>query len=145
MFEERGVLLGFLREYLIYGGFPEVVLSQNKERILKEYLEEIFYKDFVERHEIRSLEFGKFLFEFCFQNFSKEISFKKVKNFFDRKISDTTLYSYVEKLQDTMAVFFVERFEKSLYLRKSFPRKVYVVDTGPSTILKFEEDFSRRN
>ena len=144
MFEERGVWLGFLREYLIYGGFPEVVLSQNKERILKEYLEEIFYKDFVERHEIRSLEFGKFLFEFCFQNFSKEISFKKVKNFFDKKISDTTLYSYVEKLQDTLAVFFVERFEKSLYLRKSFPRKVYVVDTGPSTILKFEEDFSRR-
>ena len=44
MFEERGVLLGFLREYLIYGGFPEVVLSQNKERILKEYLEEIFTK-----------------------------------------------------------------------------------------------------
>ena len=144
VFEERGVLLKYLKEYLTYGGFPEVVLSQSKERILKEYLEEIFYKDFVERHEIRSLEFGKFLFEFCFQNFSKEISFKKVKNFFGKKISDTTLYSYVEKLQDTLAIFFVERFEKSLYLRRSFPRKVYVVDIGPSTILRFEEDFSRR-
>ena len=144
VFEERGILLKFLKEYLTYGGFPEVVLSQNKERILKEYMEEIFYKDFVERHKIRSLEFGRFLFEFCFQNFSKEISFKKVKNFFGKNISDTTLYSYVGKLQDTLAIFFVERFEKSLYLRKSSPRKVYVVDVGPSTILRFEEDFSRR-
>ena len=34
IFEKRGTLLKFLRTYLKEGGFPEVVLSENKEKIL---------------------------------------------------------------------------------------------------------------
>jgi len=144
IFEKRGSLLKLLRTYLKEGGFPEVVLSENKEKILREYFNEIFYKDFVERHKIKSLEFGRFLFEFCFQNFSKEISFRKIKNFFKKSISDTTLYEYVEKLQDTLSVFFLERYEKSVYLRKSWPKKIYVCDLGLATILGFEGDIGKR-
>ncbi|RLE41891.1 AAA family ATPase, partial [Candidatus Woesearchaeota archaeon] len=69
-FEEKGKVLRFLREYLDGGGFPEVVLSENKfqkEKLLKTYFDEIFLKDFVERHKIKSIEFGRLLFEFMFQ------------------------------------------------------------------------------
>ena len=144
IFEKRGTLLKLLHAYLKEGGFPEVVFSENKEKILREYFNEIFYKDFVERHRIKSLEFGRFLFEFCFQNFSKEISFRKIKNFFGKNISDTTLYEYIEKLQDTLSVFFLEKYEKSVYLRKSWPKKIYVCDLGLSNILGFEEDIGKR-
>ena len=115
-----------------------------EQKILREYFNEIFYKDFVERHEIKSLEFGRFLFEFCFQNFSKEISFRKIKNFFKKSVSDTTLYEYMEKLQDTLSVFFLEKYEKSIYLRKSWPRKIYVCDLGLANILGFEGDIGKR-
>jgi len=144
IFEKKGELLKLLNEYLEFGGFPEVVLSETKEKILQEYSNEIFYRDFVERHKIRSLEFGRFLFEFCFQNFSKEISFKKIKNYFDKRVSDTTLYEYVEKLQDTLCVFFLEKHEKSIYLRKSWPKKIYVCDLGLSSILGFGENLGKR-
>ena len=144
IFEKRGTLLKLLHAYLEEGGFPEVVLSENKEKILREYFNEIFYKDFVERHRIKSLEFGRFLFEFCFQNFSKEISFRKIKNFFGKNVSDTTLYEYIEKLQDTLSVFFLEKCEKSVYLRKSWPKKIYVCDLGLSNILGFEEDIGKK-
>ena len=144
IFEERGYLLKTLREYILYGGFPEIVLNKDKDRILKQYSEEIFYKDFIERHKIKSLEFGRFLFEFSFQNFSKEISFRKIKNYFSSKISDTTLYEYTEKLQDTMAIFFLEKFSTNIYLRKSWPRKIYVCDTGIPRILGFSEDIGRK-
>ncbi len=143
-YECIGKLLKLLEEYMYFGGFPEVVLSSNKERILKEYFDEIFYKDFVERHKIKSIDFGRFLFEFCFQNFSKEISFKKIKNYFERKISDTTLYNYIEKLEDTLSVFFLKKYSKSVYIRSSWPRKVYVVDLGISTILGFEKNIGKR-
>ena len=143
-YENIGNLLKLLNEYLSFGGFPEVVLTSNKEKILKEYFEEIFYKDFVERHEIRSLEFGRFLFEFCFQNFSKEISFKKIKNYFGKRVSDTTLYNYIEKLEDTLTVFFLQKYSKSIYIRNSWPKKVYVVDLGISNLLMFEECTSRK-
>ena len=84
-----------------------------------------------------------FLFEFAFQNFSKEISLRKIKKFFGKKISETTLYSYIEKLQDTLVVFFLEKYSPSIYERKSWPKKIYVCDTGISTILHFSRDFGR--
>jgi len=144
IFEERGGLLKTLREYLVYGGFPEIVLTDDRDRIIRQYFDEIFYKDFVERHKIKSLDFGRFLFEFSFQNFSREISFRKIKNFFSSKVSDTTLYDYVEKLQDTMAVFFLEKFSPDVYLRKSWPRKIYVCDLGIAKIIGFSEDIGKK-
>jgi predicted AAA+ superfamily ATPase len=111
---------------------------------LSEYFNEIFYKDFVERHKIKSIEFGRFLFEFSFQNFSKEISLRKIKSFFGRNISEKTLYDYVEKLQDTLAVFLVDKYSKSIYIRKSWPRRIYVCDLGISKVLGFSEDIKKR-
>ncbi|MEM3712961.1 MAG: ATP-binding protein [Thermoproteota archaeon] len=141
--ESVGSILRSLKEYLKFGGFPEVIMGE-KERILKEYCEEIFYKDFVERHEIKSLEFGRFLFEFMVQNFSKESSLRKIRSFFGKKISYTTLYDYVEKLQDTLTVFFLERFSKSVYLRRSWPRKIYICDMGIPSVFQFSEKIGDR-
>ena len=143
-FEERGKILQYLQEYIKYGGFPEVVLSENKDRILREYFNEIFYRDFVERHKIKSLNFGRFLFEFAFQNFSSEISIRKIKRFFGRNISDTTLYNYVDALEDTLVVFFLDRLSKKVYMRKSWPRKIYVCDVGISSILSFTENIGKK-
>jgi len=146
-YEGKGQMLKALKEYLTWGGYPEVVLckdEKNKEKILSEYFNEIFYKDFVERHKIKSLEFGRFLFEFSFQNFSKETSLKKIKSFFGKNISDKTLYEYVEKLQDTLTVFFVGRYSKSVYERQSWPKKIYVCDVGISKVLGFSEDIGKR-
>jgi hypothetical protein len=142
-FEGKGKILRLAREYLEFGGYPEVVLEESKEKILREYFDEIFYKDFVERHKIKSFEFGRFLFEFIFQNFSNEISFRKIKSTFGRNISERTLYTYVDKLEDTLAVFFVRKFSKSVYVRESWPKKVFVCDTGLSKILRFSPDIGR--
>ena len=143
-YEQRGTILKYLREYLDYGGYPEVVLYEEKDRILREYFTEIFYRDFVERHRIKSMDFGKFLFEFAFQNFSREISMRRIKNFFGRNISNTTLYDYVEKLQDTLTVFFLEKYSQSVYERSSWPKKIYVCDTGISKILGHTPDIGRK-
>ena len=143
-YEQRGQMLKALREYMNYGGYPEVVLSSEKDRILREYFTEIFYKDFVERHKLKSIEFGRFLFEFAYQNFSKEISMRKIKNFFGKNISYTTLYSYVDKLQDTLTVFFLGKYSTSVYERSSWPRKLYVCDTGLARILGHSEAWGRK-
>jgi predicted AAA+ superfamily ATPase len=142
-FEGRGRILRFLREYLEFGGYPEVVFEERKEKFLREYFDEIFYKDFVERHRIKSFEFGRFLFEFIFQNFSKEMSIKKIKLSFGKNISERTLYTYVDKLEDTLTVFFVRRFSESIYVRESWPRKVFICDTGLSKILRFSPDIGK--
>ena len=144
-FEEKGSLLKFLDRYLKEGGYPEVVFSDEKEKLLKRYFDEIFLSDFVERHKIKSFELGRFLFEFIFQNFGKEISINKIgKTIRERvKFTNKTLYDYIDKLQDTLNVFFVDRFSKSIYIRRSWPKKVYVVDTGISVLVRFSKDVGK--
>ncbi|MEM5791038.1 MAG: ATP-binding protein, partial [Candidatus Aenigmatarchaeota archaeon] len=144
-FEETGKILNLLEKYLKEGSYPEIVFSEEKEKLFKSYFNEIFFSDFVERHRIKSIDMGRFLFEFIFQNFAKEISINKIKQHLKDKISftDRTLYEYADKLQDTLAVFFVDRISKSVYTRRSWPKKVYIVDTGISFLLRFSEDFGK--
>ena len=145
--EEEGKIRKLLREFLSYGSYPEVALKKEKERILKEYYNTILYNDFVERFGIRNVEAAKFLFEFCFQNFSKEFSVRKFINYFSSKCGKTAkhvIYDYVEKLPETLAIFFVEKFSKNIYERKSWPRKIYVCDLGLSKVLGFDEEIGKK-
>jgi len=143
---EKAKIKKWLREYLELGGFPEVVLKEEREKILKEYFDTIFFRDFVERHELKSLEVARFIFSFVFQNFSSEISVNKIVNFLKsegKKFGKNTVYSYIEKLQDTQAVFFVKRISGTVYVKESWPRKVYICDSGISTLFRFSDDTGR--
>ena len=53
---EFKIIEPFWQEYLEFGGFPEVVNYNEKEKTLKEYLDLAFYKDFVERHRIEKIK-----------------------------------------------------------------------------------------
>ena len=136
-----------LNEYLNYGGFPEIVFSDSKEKLLNEYFETIFYKDFVERHEVKSINTAKTVFEYLFQNFSKEINIEKIKNFIENQLkikTKTTIYTYLDKISDTMVVFFVDRFSFSVYKRKHWPKKAYICDTGISSISEFSQNMGKK-
>jgi len=121
----------FLNEYMCIGGFPEIVLKNEKEKILKEYLDLAFFKDFLERHEIKNIRTAETIFEYVLQNYSKEISISKIQRFLENTLgikTRVTIYDYLDKLNDTMFFFLLERYNPSIYKRKSFPRKVYLCD-----------------
>ncbi len=56
-----------------------------------------------------------------------------------KKFGKNTVYSYIEKLEDTQAVFFCI----SGNVKESWPRKEYICDSGISTIFRFSEDIGR--
>jgi predicted AAA+ superfamily ATPase len=146
-FEGRGKVQKFLKDFLLIGGYPEVVLNEDKKDFLwRSYFDEIFYRDFVERQKIKNLEFGRLLLEFIFQNFSKEMSMNKIKKILEDKTSFTnkTLYEYVGKLEDTLNMFFVGRFSQKVHERLSWPKKIYVADLGITNILAFSENVGKR-
>jgi len=146
-FEEKGILLNFLKEYLIDGFYPEVIFNKDKkEFIWKNYFNEIFYMDFLERHKIKNFELARFLIEFCFQNFSSAISINKIYNFIRKSISITprSLYEYISKLEETLNIFFVRKYSEKIYERASWPRKVYVCDVGLTNLLSYSENLGKR-
>jgi predicted AAA+ superfamily ATPase len=145
--KDRAIIKNLLKEYLDYGGFPEVVLSESKEKILREYYNAILFRDFVERFNLKSISVARFLFEFITQNIANEISINKIINYFKTQeisFGKNTIYDYVDKLQDTLIFFFIERYTKSVYKRKSFPKKIYIADLGLNKIIRFSEDFGKR-
>ncbi len=129
---EKGHLFSLLDEYLLYGGYPEVVLyPQLREHFLREYGQTIFYKDFVERFGIRSVDIAKFMFDFLRKSFSREISIKKIINYvnsvFNKNIKDTA-YKYFPLIAETLFVFILKPYTKSPYEGRMF--KAYLCDTG---------------
>lgn len=134
-----------LRNYLEYGGFPEVVLEETeKARILKEYSEMILFRDIIERHNLKNMSLARFLLSFFLQNFSREFSINKISKSLGLKgFSKNTLYSYVDKVQDSVAIFFLNRYSLKVHQRESWPKKAYLCDTGLARIAKFSEDIGK--
>ncbi|MEM5811665.1 MAG: ATP-binding protein, partial [Candidatus Aenigmatarchaeota archaeon] len=145
---EKVKIIKFLEEFIEWGSYPEILAyPEKKEKILKEYFDTIFQKDFIERFEIVHTYIAKLLFEFILQNFSKEISLNKISNFISSKIGKNVkniVYDYAEKLPESLSVFFVEKFSKSVYERKSLGRKVYVCDLGLVSMLSMERNMGKK-
>ena len=132
--EDLGKVKALLREYLEYGGYPEIVLNPRlREKLLSEYRDLIFFKDFAEREKIRSVQVAKFIFSYVTQSFASEISYRSVLRYLSSsgiRFGKNTVYSYFKKLEQTMVFFFLERYSPKVRVRGSWPKKVYLADTG---------------
>jgi predicted AAA+ superfamily ATPase len=147
---ERFSITKCLNEYLKTGGFPEVVLEENsdlKTRILKEYLETMFFKDLVERYHVKNQallrELTKFLTTNTANLFSLNAFYRWIKSAYP--VTKRTLLNYVAYLEDTGLFFLVRKFSYSLKEQTQTPRKCYIVDIGLRSAygFKFSEDEGR--
>ena len=143
--DEEARIKNLLRNYMEFGGFPDVIKNPEKIKILKEYSDLILFRDFVERHRIRNLELARALHMFIIQNFSKEISARALYNKLKTElpVSKNTVYEYVANLQDTMFFFFLKKFSKKVHLRETWPKKVYLCDTGLTKVVRFTPDWGK--
>lgn len=102
----RFSILKAFEEYLSYGGFPEVVLTEEKElklRILKSYVKTMFLKDLVERYEIRNQVVMRELVKYLATNvsslFSVSAFFRWIKQAYP--VTKRTLINYLNYLEDS--------------------------------------------
>lgn len=144
---ERFSINKHLEEYLRIGGFPEVVLEKDqnlKVKILKEYLETMFFKDLVERYGIKNQQLLRELMKYLTTNvsniFSVNAFYKWIKKSYP--LTKRTLLNYVSYLEDTGLFFFIKKFSYSLKEQTQRPRKCYIVDNGLRFVygFKFSED-----
>lgn len=128
--QKRGELLKLMEEYLLYGGFPEVVVSNLD---AKDYLEILFdsllFKDVVRRHKVKfSAQIGN-LGSHLINNFANLYSLHKLQDALDLK-SVTTTEKYTKYLEEAYLVFSMLRYSVKSIQRMKSPRKIYVVDNG---------------
>ena len=136
-----------LQEYLELGAFPEVVLEKEegiKIRILKEYLETMFFRDLVERFNVKNQKVLRELLKFLITNaaslFSLNAFWQWVKQTYP--VGKTTLLNYTSYLEEIGLIYFVRKFSYSLKEQTQTPRKAYLLDNGLRAVygFRFSED-----
>lgn len=137
-----GELLKKFDEYLQIGGFPEVVLTNNKE-LLKNYFFDILQKDVMTRYAIRDKNALENMGVYLMSNTGKIISVESLKEAFNLSFSAAT--AYLGYLKDAFLVFELPLFSFSLKKQSKAMKKIYAVDTGMvnNVSFKFSEDKGR--
>ncbi|MFH0893186.1 MAG: ATP-binding protein [Bacteroidota bacterium] len=131
-----------VKDYLTFGGFPEIVLKEEKRKILAEYANIMFYRDFVERYKIKNLKVARVFFNLLFNSFAKEISVNKIYHFMKSqgiKTSRNMLYNYLDYLHDAYLIFPLRKFSYSLKETEQSIPKMYSIDNGLNGV--FNTDF----
>ena len=131
-----------LIEYLNSGGFPEFVLNNNQE-LLKNYFEDILYKDIILRHNIRDAKSLRSLAVFCLTNITKLASYNSLRKQFS--LSLDTVKDYLSYMEEAYLINVVPAFSFSLKAQENSPKKIYCVDNGlrNAVSFKFSKDMGK--
>ncbi|MCD6422638.1 MAG: ATP-binding protein [Elusimicrobia bacterium] len=135
-----------LREYLRWGGFPEIVLNKDEEfkkRVLISYYQDIISRDIVQRFRIKKPDKLRTLVQYYLTNISSYISFNRISKFIKLPVETVRRFSFY--IENSFLVFFVKRFSYSVKEQENSARKVYSIDTGLHNAigLKFSQDIGR--
>ena len=125
-----------LNEYLLWGGFPEVVKTEDtqiRRKILEEYADLILYKDLIEQYGIKNQFLLKYLLKHFMVNAATLVSANKL--FQDLKsqgvsLSKNSLYEYLEYMLDAYILFRTQKHASSVRVQQQNPSKYYVIDSG---------------
>jgi len=135
LIEKKIIFKKLLNSYLIEGGFPEVIITNNKD-LLKNYFEDIIYKDIVLRHQIRDVKSLRNLANFCLTNISNLITYNSLKNNF--KISLDSTRDYLYYMEEAFLIFQIPKFSYSLKEQEINPKKIYCIDNGLRNAVSFK-------
>jgi predicted AAA+ superfamily ATPase len=141
----RGQVLKAFEQYLKEGGFPEVVKKENvseKRELLQTYYRTIFYRDILERYNIKAKTVLEAIMRYSLNTFSDLFSISMFEKELKRHHlpgSKQTISNYLGYLQEAFFVIAHDKFSYSPRQRIMNPKKIYLLDTGFSML---STDFS---
>ncbi len=133
-------------EYLKYGGFPEVVISDSltlKNKLINNYFDSVLYKDLVDRLKLKNIKLVEVTMKYLLNLFGNYFSISAFENYLRSNripYSLEDLYVIMRALQDVFMVSYVKEYSKS-YRKSEFSKsKVYLFDTGHIHFLSGEAE-----
>lgn len=135
-----------LEEYIVYGGFPEAVLSGeniDKIRLINSYFKDILGLDVSEisNENISIVEtFGKYIIESSYFSASKCLNFFKTLGY---RIGKQSILNLEKYSQIGYLFFFTSIFSENMKDRAQYPRKAYLGDTGFMNAISGKKDMGR--
>jgi hypothetical protein len=144
MLARRVAIKRLYDEYVQWGGFPEVALSDSmvrKRELLLRYFDDVLIKDVVKRFGIKEIEKLEQLTSILISNMATPQSLNKLK---DRiRTSLDTVERFAGYLETAKLFFRLKKFDYSVGAQIRSVGKVYVVDPGfyAAKGFKFSENY----
>ena len=133
--EGRAKLAVAFRGYCAEGGFPEVVLQQNKTekvKILQSYFNTMLFRDLMEHYHINaSPSVVRYFLKRVMNNLTKPSSVNNIYNDLKSqglKVSKDSLYLWLDYACNIFMLRKVEKYDRSMVKQRSAPAKYYVAD-----------------
>lgn len=131
----RDRLMQHLIEYLMHGGFPEAIHLELPDRngLLQDYVNVVIFRDIIERYGITNITLIKYMIKTMLKNVGTNFAVNKFYNGLKSQgfsVSKTTIYDYLNYIEDAYLAFTVPLYSESIRKVHSNPRKIYAIDTG---------------
>jgi len=141
-----------LREYLEFGGFPQVVITEDevlKRELLRELFEGVVLRDIAYRHGFRDARAVKIVAELALSRFSSLVSVSRLRNelagVLGRKVSPNFVDSVLDAMEEAYLSFRVPILSPKVKDAMRYPKKMYAIDTGIANVvgIRFTENIGR--
>ena len=140
---EIGIVERKLDNYLTYGGFPEVVLSENKVSIIQEYMNSIIALDVASLSTVSLRVVFDFSAQLIGTTLFSATKFENIMKNVGHKIGKSTLLELERLFETAYLAFFVPVFSTKIKDEALYPRKVYLGDTGFFYAARGKKNFGR--
>ncbi|MFT4343144.1 MAG: ATP-binding protein [Candidatus Woesearchaeota archaeon] len=147
--KKKGFVLNLFREFLLYGGFPQVVLAESeleKKQILKNYYDLVVFKDIVDRYNLKNTNLIRYLIEYVVSANTKVISIHKLFKTLQSqgfKVAKNTLYDYYSILADVFFIVSLKKHSFSVRRQELSFEKPFLIDVGYMSLFSME-DYGKR-
>lgn len=146
--KERPRIKKAFNEFIEFGGFPEIFQEKLKQKILQEYYNAMFYKDMIERFDIKNVPLLEDFLKMEINNFSCMTSISKITKTLEsmgRKASKTTLSRYLSYAKSVFLLFEASIYDYKIKEQMRHLKKMYAIDTGLINAIhfSFSADYGR--
>jgi predicted AAA+ superfamily ATPase len=141
--------MAHFKEFLEYGGFPEVALESTKRRkimIIQDYFRTIIALDIAERYSIKNVRaLHDYIQLILTQTYHSTSKMHKILKGQGMNIGKEMILAYPHYLEEVYVVFFVSIFSTKVKDRLYYPQKVYFIDNSfiHHISTKFSDDLGR--
>lgn len=133
--EVAGKIVEGFSDYLDFGGYPEVVKSQDpviKHTLLTELYTTVVQRDLIDKYGVRKTATFKVFINSLFGSACRNISLSTIVGWFERqgtKIGAITAVNYLDYARSAFLFFLIYPYSRKIKERNTKP-KLYVSDTG---------------
>ncbi len=129
---ERFKVEQMFREYMLWGGFPELLLFKSKRRWLNDLYEKILLNDILVRNKIKNEMAIRMTIKRLAESVGKPISYNRIANLVKGtgvSSSTASVIQYTEFARDAYIIIALENYA-SKFVEKETIKKHYFLDNG---------------